>query len=299
MPGVVAARARFLDREARRWASVASVARDYYRILGVEKGASEADIKRAYRKLARELHPDVTGDDPRATERFKQCTEAYEVLSDPQRRRSYDLFGSKDAPPPGGPGLNFDLDALLDSVFPGRKKKPKPEPGVDVDDAVRVSFHEAYSGCEKVLRDKVKLTIPAGVEDGTRLRLRGKGGKGDGGGPDGDRYVRVSVDDDAVFARAGLDVVCDVKVPLSVVVLGGSVDVLLPGLPAGGGAPSVKMTIPAGTQGGQVFRLRGKGFVKLGSPARGDLLLTVQVKIPAVGDADREAVAAVLRKLEG
>ena len=273
------------------------MARDYYRILGVEKSASEADIKKAYRKLARELHPDVTGDDPRATERFKQCTEAYEILSDTQRRKSYDLFGTKDAPPPAGPGIP-DLDTLLDSVFPNRKKKPKPEPGVDVDDVVRVSFHEAFSGCEKTLASKIKVTVPAGIEDGARLRLRGQGGKGDAGGPDGDRYVRVSVDDDAVFARAGLDVVVDLVVPLSTVLLGGAVDIPLPGTPDRAGGGTAKMTVPAATQGGQVFRLRGKGFVKLSGAARGDLLCTLQVKIPAVGAADVAAVANLLKKLE-
>lgn len=271
------------------------MARDYYRILGVEKGADIADVKRAYRKLARELHPDVTGDDPRATERFKQVTEAWEVLSDPQRRRSYDLFGTKDAPPPGGDGGFPNLDSLLDQVFPNRKKKPRPEAGVDVDDGVRVSFHEAFSGCEKVLAgSKLKVTVPAGIDDGTRLRLKGQGAKGESGGPDGDRYVRVTVDDDPNFRRDGLDVTVDVTVPLSTVLLGGVVDIPLCGV----GATSVKMTLPAATQGGQVFRLRGKGFVKLNGSVRGDLLATVQVKIPVVDEVDRSAVAALLGRLE-
>jgi curved DNA-binding protein len=272
------------------------VARDYYRILGVPKGADVSEVKRAYRKLARELHPDVTGDDPRATERFKQVTEAYEVLSDPQRRRSYDLFGTKDSPPPGGDGFSLDLDGILDQVFPNRKKKPRPEAGVDVDDGVRISFHEAFSGCEKVLAgSKIKVTIPAGVDDGTRLRLKGQGGKGEGGGPDGDRYVRVTVDDDPNFRRDGLDVLVDVTVALKTVLLGGVVDIPLCGV----GAGSVTMTLPAATQGGQVFRLRGKGFLKLNGTLRGDLLATVQVKIPVVDEADRSAVAALLHRLKG
>jgi curved DNA-binding protein len=270
------------------------VARDYYRILGVARDADDAAIKRAYRKLARELHPDVTGDDPRATEHFKQVTEAYEVLSDRQRRKSYDMFGTKDAPPPGGEGFPpLDFDGLIDQLFPNRKKKPKPEAGVDVDDSVRVSFDEAYSGCEKILRDKLKVTVPPGVADGTRLRLKGQGTKGEAGGPDGDRYVKVAVDDDARFARDGLDVLVDVVVPLRAALLGGAVLVPLPGV----GAQPVSMTIPAGTSGGQVFRLRGKGFLKLGGSVRGDLLCSAQIEVPAVPEAERAAVAALLDRL--
>lgn len=269
------------------------MARDYYRILGVDKGASEGDIKRAYRKLARELHPDVTGDDGRATERFKQCTEAYEILSDPQRRRSYDLFGTRDQPPPTGPTFpNLDMDSLLDQIFPNRKKKARPEAGVDVEDTIHVSFREAFSGCDRSVQ-KIKVTVPAGVDDGTRLRLKGQGAKGNAGGPDGDRYVLVHVDDDPLFRRDGLDVCVDVVVPLGTVLLGGVVDIPIPDV-AGSHA---RMTVPAGTQGGQVFRLRGRGFAKLQGGARGDLLATLQVKIPTVSTSDREAVEGVLKRL--
>jgi curved DNA-binding protein len=278
------------------------VARDYYRILGVDKGATEGDIKRAYRKLARELHPDVTGDDGRATERFKQVTEAYEILSDPQRRRSYDMFGTRDAPPPAGPGFpNLDIDSVLDQLFPNRKKKPRPEAGVDVEDTVRVSFREAFSGCDKSVgsspKQQLKVTVPAGVESGTRLRLKGQGAKGQAGGPDGDRYVLVHVDDDPLFRRDGLDVCVDVVVPLSAVLLGGAVDIPLPDVAKN----SARMTIPAGTQGGQVFRLRGRGFARVvgATPGatRGDLLATLQVKIPAVGAGERSAVEDMLKRL--
>lgn len=264
--------------------------RDFYRVLGVEKNASDGDIKRAYRKLARELHPDVTGDDPRATERFKEVTVAYETLSDPQRRRSYDLFGTKDAPPPGGPGLNLDLDSLLDQVFPGRKKKPKPEPGTDLEKALTVSFVDAYSGCTKAL-DRLQVVIPAGIADGTRLRLKGRGGRGFDGGPDGDLYVVVHVSPDPRFRRDGDDVLVDVAVPLRAALLGGQVELPLPD-------GSARLTIPATTQGGRVFRLRGKGFARKNGQ-RGDLLATVRIQVPAVPDALRDDVDALLARLSG
>jgi curved DNA-binding protein len=281
-------------RCARR--SFEEVARDYYRTLGVDRGASEPDIKRAYRKLARELHPDVTGDDPRATERFKAITEAYEVLSDPQRRRSYDLFGTRDAPPPGGPGgPPLDFDGVLDQLFPGRKKKKRPEPGVDTERSLRIGFVDAYVGVTRALDQTLKVVVPAGIDDGARLRLKGKGAKGVNGGPDGDLYVVVHVDAHPVFRRDGHDVLVDVVVPLSTVLLGGSVEIPVPD----GDKTSVKMTLPAGTQGGQVFRLRGRGFARtVGEGTRGDLLATVQVRIPRVDDADRDDAAALLRRLE-
>ncbi len=265
------------------------MARDYYQILGIDRSAGDGDIKRAYRKLARELHPDVTGDDPRATERFKEVTVAYETLSDPQRRRSYDLFGTKDSPPPAGPAFPMDLDGLLDQVFPNRKKKARPQPGVDHEKKLSVTFVEAYTGCTKHLGD-LKIVVPAGVTDGTRLRLRGKGEAGSNGGAAGDLYVIVSVDDDARFRRDGNDLFVDVTISLRTALLGGHVEVALPG-------GNAKMTIPAQTAGGRVFRLRGKGFSNTAGTTRGDVMVTVIVTMPVVGPAMRDEVAALLDRL--
>jgi curved DNA-binding protein len=277
------------------------VARDYYQTLGVDRAATDDAIKRAYRKLARELHPDVTGDDPRATERFKAVTEAYEVLSDPQRRRSYDMFGTRDAPPPAGPGFPpLDLDGLLDKVFPGRRRTPRPEPGRDVEKTLKISFAESYLGVTRPLGDGLKVVVPAGIDDGARLRLKGKGEHGVHDGPDGDLYVVVLVDDDPRFRREGLDLHVDVPVPLSTVLLGGTVAIPLPAL-AGAAADVLTLTVPAATQGGQVFRLRGRGFARPGNRGseRGDLLATLQVRIPRVDDEERAGVEALLRRLEG
>lgn len=272
---------------AAKCAYLYEVHRDFYRVLGVEKNASEGEIKRAYRKLARELHPDVTGDDPRATERFKEITVAYETLSDPQRRRSYDLFGTRDAPPPG-PGLDLDLDRLLDQIFPGRKKKPKPEPGVDVEKTITISFVDAYTGATRAL-DGLQIVVPAGVVDGTRLRVKGRGGRGLHGGPDGDLYVVVRVTPDARFRRAGDDVLIDVGVPVRTALLGGQVELPLPD-------GTARLTIPATTQGGRVFRLRGKGFAGKNGQ-RGDLLATVRIQLPAVPEGLRDDVDALLSRL--
>ena len=268
------------------------MARDYYRTLGVKKGASEAEIKRVYRRLARELHPDVTGDDKASTERFKEITEAYEVLSDTRRRRSYDLFGAPDDK--GATGASIDLDTVLDQLFPNRKKKAKPSPGVDYERTLRISLREAFVGCEKVIdegrRRRIKVTVPAGVDDGTRLRLKGQGEGGEHGGPAGDLYVIIRVYEDARFRREGADLLTEVKVSLKSVLLGAKLDVPLPD-------GQVRMTIPAGTQGGQVFRLRQQGFARLAGGTRGDLLVTLQVEIPRTADKDRPLVEQLLEKI--
>ncbi len=265
------------------------MARDYYRILGVERDANDGDIKRAYRKLARELHPDVTGDDPRTTERFKQVSVAYETLSDPQRRKSYDMFGDKDSGPPPSPGFSLDVDTLMDQLFPNRKKKPRPSPGTDVEKTLQVSFVEAYTGASKSL-DRLKVIVPAGVDDGTRLRVKGQGDKGVDGGPDGDLYVAIQVLSDPRFRRDGVDIYVDIKTPLATVLLGGGVDVPLPD-------GSAKLTIPARTQGGQMFRLRGKGFTRPAGGVRGDLLASIMVVIPAVPADAIDDVTALLARL--
>jgi DnaJ-class molecular chaperone len=271
------------------WMLRCRVARDYYQVLGIERSAADGDVKRAYRKLARELHPDVTGDDPRATERFKEVTVAYETLSDPQRRRTYDLFGTKDSPPPAGPAFPMDLDGLLNQVFPNRKKKPRPQPGIDLEKRLQVTFVESYTGCTKHLGD-LKLVVPAGVTDGTRLRVRGKGGDGDHGGVAGDLYVVVDVEADKRFRRDGNDLYVDADVSLRAALLGGHVDITLP---AGG----ARMTIPPRTSGGRVFRLRGKGFPNAKGTSRGDVMVTAIVTMPAVPDALRDEVSALLGKL--
>lgn len=333
------------------------MARDYYDILGVGRRATEREIKAAYRRLARQYHPDVTGDDKKATDRFKEITEAYEVLSDPKRRRAYDLFGH---PSSNGGGFEFGEGVqgfydFVSGVFRGRETTG-PAPGVDEEVELEVTLREAFEGAQKTLevellrpcpdcegtgapkgatkttcpechgsgkvsapgplpfrrtcsrcegkgqiyeqkckpcrgrgaravKERLKVTVPAGVDTGSRLRLKGRGTAGDGGGPPGDLYVRVRVAPDERFERDGEDLWTQVRIPVSEALLGGSVDVPLPN-------GSARMSVPAGTQGGQVFRLRERGFPALGGKKkRGDLLVTVQVRVPKELDEDaREMV---------
>lgn len=336
--------------------------RDYYKTLGVSKGATEAEIKRAYRRLARQLHPDVTGDDPRSTERFKEITEAYEVLSDPRRRRNYDLFGApadrgRPAPDAGPQPFADFADAVAD-VLRRTQRKGGPEPGVDVERTVQITLTEAATGCEKLVdldlmrpcescagkgfpsdkppepcpdcqgsgtkggafplkrtcrrceglgtvrrytckacagegqrreKETLKVTIPAGVDDGTRLRLKGRGEAGRHNGAPGDLYVVVAVDADARFERDGADLKTTVRVGLRDALLGGRTEVPLPD-------GSAVMTIPAGTQGGQVFRVRGRGMPRMNGGRPGDVLVTVQLRIPRELSPDARAM---IEKLAG
>jgi molecular chaperone DnaJ len=330
------------------------VARDYYKVLGISRSASDVEIKRAYRRLARQLHPDVTGDDPRSTERFKEITHAYEVLSDSKRRRAYDMFGAPDgaggrAAPPDG----FGIGDLFEEIFGKSAKKPA-EPGVDVEHDVRVTFAEGFSGTERTVdvqlnrtcsvcagkghpqdqppkpctdckgtgvkmgatlplrracptcdgrgkifvkvcsacggegtrveKDHLKVTIPPGVDTGTRLRLRGKGAAGKHGGPTGDLYVVVTVEPDERFERHGDDLVTDLRIGLKDALLGGKVDVALPD-------GAARMAIPPGTQGGQTFRIKGRGFKKLANGVPGDVLVTVQLRVPrTLNDSQRALI---------
>jgi molecular chaperone DnaJ len=294
--------------------------RDYYEVLGVPKNADERAIKQAYRKLARLYHPDVTGDDGPATERFREITQAYETLSDPKRRRSYDLFG---APGQKGAVDGFGLDDALSqirSIF--NREKAGPRPGVDVEVDATIRFVDAYAGAKKDVKvvldrtcstcagtgkvtgercktcrgqgarlteDTLVVSIPRGVADLSRLRLKGRGPIGEHQGPAGDLYVVVHVEPDKRFDRDGDTLLTEVWVKASTALLGGTTEVALPD------GASVTMSIPAGTQGGQVFRLREKGFPSLARAERGDALVTVHIALPKKLTDDERALIETLR----
>ena len=285
---------------------------DPYQILGVARGASEADIKKAYRKLAKELHPDRNKDNPKATERFSRVTNAYDLLSDKDKRARFDRgeidgdgnpagFGFRQGPTPNnsgfspGPGAGFDatdggdFSDIFEGLFGGRKagggfsggfgrRGPQPK-GANRPYRLAVPFADAacLNPQRITLADgkTIDLKLPAGVESGTQMRLSGKGDPGPGG--PGDAIVTIDIHPHRFFTRDGDDVRLDLPVSLSEAVLGASVRV-----PTVSGA--VMLTIPAGSSSGKVLRLKGRGFHgKTG--VRGDQLVTLMVDLPVGDDA--------------
>ncbi len=288
--------------------------KDYYATLGVPKTASEKDITRAYRKLAKQNHPDANPGDEAAEERFKDVSAAYDVLGDAEKRKEYDevrdmvaagVAGPGYGRPGYGPGFEGgrtifvdDLDDVggLGDLFGGlfgagrRGRANVPFPGPDLETELSLDFLEAVHGVMKELSFEgrtVKVRIPPGVRDGQRIRVKGRGGPGVNGGPPGDLYVVVRVRPHPIFGRKGDDDLT-VTVPITFVeaALGGQARV--PTL-----TDPVTVKIPHGTQPGKTVRVRGRGIEKTkGAP--GDLLVTFEVAVPKNLDAaERKAVEAL------
>lgn len=361
--------------------------RDYYEVLGVQRDASPEEIKKAYRRLARKYHPDANKDDPQAEERFIEIKEAYEVLSDPEKRRAYDQFGhaafNGQAGPGGfgsggfqdpfGEGFNpfQDFDDLFGSFFGGRATRSRarrPRAGADIVGEIELDFRDAAFGtqrevevmrietcprCEGVgaepgtgpttcgqcggrgqvqtVRDtpfgrfmsvttcprcggtgeeittpcrecggrkqvrrrrSITVKIPAGVDDGTRIRLAGQGHMGDPGAPPGDLYIITRVRPHPQFTRQGEDVYSDLVLGFAQAALGTSITV-----PTLDGEETVQ--IPAGTQPGQEIRLRGKGIPRLQSRGRGDHILRVTVQVPRDLDQKQKELLMQFAELRG
>jgi len=286
--------------------------KDYYRILGVAKTATDKEIKAAYRKLARKHHPDVNAGNKEAEARFKEINEANEVLGDKEKRKRYDELGAnwnalgREGPPgrawPGG-GVRVDFEDLggaggfsdfFRTFFEGGggvggfgAGGEDFSPASDAEGEVDLTLAEVFRGTSREVgvggtRRRVEVKIPPGVRDGSRVRVAGEGGRG-AGGRRGDLYLRVRVAPDPTFERKGDDLQTTLRAPLTAAVLGGEAQV--PTLEG-----SVGIKIPAGTPAGQVFRLRGHGLPKLGTPdERGDLLATLAVELPrTLSDRQRE-----------
>jgi curved DNA-binding protein len=269
------------------------MASDYYSVLGVAKNASQDDIKKAFRKQAKKYHPDANPNDPKAEERFKEVNEAYETLSDPQKRQQYDMLGSAYRNMGGGAGgyggysgaQNINMEDLQDifSQFMnfgraggGMRGRVSPMRGQDIEQPVVISLKEAFSGTERLVSkgDKqLRVSIPAGATDGTRVRVAGEGALGMNGGPNGDLYLVVEVADDPQFRREGYDLNVDINVDMFTAMLGGEVQV--PTL-----ARPLNLKIPAGTQSGRKFRLAGKGMPNLKTGGAGDLYARVNITVP-------------------
>jgi molecular chaperone DnaJ len=329
---------------------------DHYETLGVQRNASSDEIKKAYRKLARELHPDVNPSE-QAQEKFKSVTHAYEVLGDEQSRRSYDSGGSE---------AGFGFGDIFETFFGGggsRGPRSRAERGQDALLRVELTFEEAVFGVEKSIpvdtavlcetcngscakpgtsakvcdicrgagqvqtqvrsllgsvvtsspcgscrgyghiipepcltcrgqgrvraRRDIELKIPAGVEDGLRLQLAGSGEVGFGGGPSGDLYVDISLAPHQYFSRNGDELICELEVPLHDAVLGTMVKI-------DSFDGEVELQVPAGSQTGDVIPVKGKGFGRLRQSGRGDLLVTIQVKIPSKLDSKQKELFRTL-----
>src|SRR3954452_19574048 len=272
--------------------------KDYYKVLGVERTASEDEIKKAYRKLARKYHPDVSKE-ANAKEKFQEVSEAYETLRDKEKRAAFDSLGAHRPgqdfrPPPDwfdrfGAGRQEDLrDVDLSDLFEqmgifgragGRRGgfgRNVPIPGEDYETPVRISLEEAARGTERQIQlDGQALTarIPKGAIDGQRLRLRGKGGAGNNGGPAGDLYLQIVLEPHPLYKVRGHDLEIEVPIAPWEAALGAHVDV-----PTLEGAVSMK--VPPGSKGGQKLRLAGKGLPKPGSGA-GDLYANLEVVVPS------------------
>jgi len=286
--------------------------KDYYKILGVDKRASERDIKGAYRKLARQYHPDVNPGDKQAEEKFKTINEAYEVLSDSEKRQKYDQLGAsyfrwqqQGGDPrgfdwsqwftqqPGGGRVRVEYGDLGDlfgggfsdffqSIFGGTGEQTRSgqrvrQKGRNYEQPVEITLEEAAHGTQRVLvadGERITVKIPPGVRTGSKVRVAGKGGPGMGGGLAGDLYLKVQVAKHPIFERQGNDLHCTVPVDLYTAVLGGEAEV--PTLDG-----KVQLKIPAGTQGGRTFRLKGKGMPHVrNSERRGDLYAKAIITVP-------------------
>ncbi len=310
--------------------------KDFYAVLGVSKTADANEIKKAYRKLARTLHPDHNPGDTRSEARFKEVGEAYAVLSDPEQRQQYDQLramagGARFAAGSGGPGGAASFEDLFGGMFGGgagpRVRYQQsggagapgagfedilgglfgggggggpagfrvPRGGIDLSATATLPFRQAVEGSTVTLSvDGQNLTvrIPAGVHDGQKIRMRGKGRAGEPGGQPGDLIVTVKVLPHPVFSLEGDDLRVTVPVTFAEAALGTTVDV-----PTLDGS-SVRMRIPEGTPSGRVLRARGKGVTT--SRGTGDLLVTVQVAVPQrLNGAAREAVEAFAKATAG
>lgn len=350
--------------------------RDYYEVLGVSRDASQGDIKKSYRKLAMKHHPDQNPDDPKAEEKFKEIGEAYEVISDEEKRAAYDRYGHAAFKSGGGGGggrggFHDPMDifsqvfggggggSMFDDLFGGgggggrRRDRSGKKRGSDLRYDLEITLEEAAEGVEKELEiekyascvkcsgsgsksgsagtitcstcggrgvvgqqrgifiqqatcpdcrgsgqiiadpcedcggdgrkqapERVSIRIPAGVDDGTRLRSTGKGDAGMRGGAAGDLYVFLHLRDHDVFQRDGDDLYCEVPLPFSTAALGGELEV--PTLTG-----SATMKVPAGTQGGTTFRLRDRGMPSLNGRGKGDLHVEVQVEVPTRLNSDQ------------
>ena len=315
--------------------------KDYYKVLGVTKSASAEDIKKAFRKLARKYHPDVNPGDKKSEEKFKEINEAYEVLSDADKRRKYDTLGPNWQDQfgfpsnTGGRSTNFRGSSMnynpagfsdfFEALF-GRPTTSTKKTGEDIEQRVEVTLQEAYTGgirtfniqatetcpvcrgtrlvagkscmnCNglgSILRTKrIQVKIPAGVDNGSKIRVAGEGQPGSGGGNRGDLFLVISVKPDPLFERKGDDLYSDIDVDLVTAILGGEVAVAIPD------GRKLVLTVPPETQNGRLFRLANKGMPHLRGEGNGNFFARVKVILPMGLNDDERGLFEKLARSRG
>ena len=274
---------------------------DYYKILGLSKNASETDIKKAYRKLARKYHPDVNPNDKEAEKKFKEINEANEVLSNPENRKKYDEYGKdwkhaeeyekarqqdhyqRNTHDPFGGYSEEDYSDFFSSMFGGRSTGSRYQGqqvkfrGQDFNAELHLSLNDVYKTHKRTLtinNKNIRITIPAGIENGQTIKIKGHGGQGINGGPNGDLYIKFSIVNNTKFKRDGDNLHTSVDLDLYKALLGGEemVDTF---------DGKVKLTIKPETENGTKVKLKGKGFPKYKKEGQfGDLFITYDIKIP-------------------
>lgn len=304
--------------------------KDYYKILGVDKSASQDEIKKAFRKLAMKYHPDKNKGDKASEEKFKDINEAYEVLSDPEKRKKYDQLGDnwKYYQQYGDPSQGFDwsqytspgghtysysgnfedvfgeggfsdfFELLFGSGFKsGRGRRTGTRTamkGQDMEATLEITLQEAYYGTTRIFKignESIKLNIKPGISDEQLLKIPGKGSAGAFGGQPGDLLIRIRVLPDPKFERKGDDLYSTLKIDLYTALLGGKVEFKTL-------SKTVKIDIPEGTQNGKVLKLAKMGMPRYNSPSQfGDLYLTIQVELPINLTAKEKALFKELRKI--
>ena len=283
--------------------------RDYFNILGVDRNASEIEIKQAFRKLARKYHPDVNPGNKEAEAKFKEIGEAYEVLSDSDKRRRYEQFGQywNQGADKGRGGVDVDFgnygnfDEFINDLlgrfggvrggtgFTGSSgfsnNVPRNPINLDAEITVKIDFFEAFRGTQRTLsvnNERVQVKIPEGIKSGSRLRVKGKGNIQPGKGRRGDLYLKIQIEAHLIWSLVGEDLRADLPVAFDEISLGAKIKIAIPDGDA-------QVTIPAGTMPGQSLRLKGKGWpIKEG---RGDLILTIKLQLPdELSSSERELI---------
>lgn len=299
--------------------------KDFYSLLGVPRTATADEIKKSYRKLAMQYHPDKNPGNKKSEEKFKEITEAYEVLSDTQKRKNYDQFGTADFQNFGGFGAaaggfegfkqgaggRFQGDPeqfqdifgdVFGDFFSGRARARKPSRGADLRYTLSITLEEAAAGCEKLISfirqrgvnnetAKLSVHVPAGVKENQKLKLSHEGDSPGNSGQPGDLYVIVQIQAHAFFTREENDVLMEVPLNFTDALLGTSLEI-----PTLTGKSVLK--IPPGTASGQTFRLKSKGFPRLGSFGAGDMLVRIQlVTPPRLTQEEKELVEKLASKI--